>query len=89
MRPPDQPNHGGAIFNGDHYALYWADETSEIVFLVPALGSKANRKSSNNSVGQPSNADYDYDYTDGSKSARKLGVIAIRVNCLNLFDGYF
>jgi len=73
MKPPDQPNHGGAIFNGDHNALYWADETSEIVFLVPALGSNANRKSSNSSVSQPLNSDCDYDYSEVPKSVRKLG----------------
>jgi hypothetical protein len=45
MKPPDQPNHGGAIFNGDHFALYWADASSEIVFLVPSPGPSSRRRS--------------------------------------------
>ena len=35
MVPPTLPNHGGAIFNGDHHVLYWADSESEIAFVVP------------------------------------------------------
>ena len=32
---PTLVNHGGAIFNGDHHILYWADSESEIAFIVP------------------------------------------------------
>lgn len=35
MVPPTLNNHGGAIFNGDHHVLYWADSESEIAFTVP------------------------------------------------------
>lgn len=36
MVPPTLVNHGGAIFNGDHHVLYWADSESEIAFVVPS-----------------------------------------------------
>ena len=38
MLPPSMDNHGGAIFNGDHHVLYWADSESEIAFIVPNQG---------------------------------------------------
>ena len=69
MKPPDQPNHGGAIFNGDHFALYWADATSEIVFLVPSPGPNSKRRSQDQAPSQDEN-DQSSDY---QKSARKLG----------------
>ena len=39
MVPPTLVNHGGAIFNGDHHVLYWADSESEIAFIVPTKGN--------------------------------------------------
>ena len=42
MTPPPWPNHGGGVFNGDHHALYWADATAEIAFVVPT--NKPKRK---------------------------------------------
>lgn len=32
---PAQSNHGGALYNGDTYVMYWADVSSEIAFVVP------------------------------------------------------
>ena len=67
----DQPNHGGAIFNGDHYALYWADASSEIVFLVPSTGSNSRRRSPDQLSSQ---TDPEFDPSiDSQKSGRKLG----------------
>ena len=42
MVPPTLVNHGGAIFNGDHHVLYWADSESEIAFIVPTKGNLIN-----------------------------------------------
>ena len=36
MAPQVWNDHGGAIFNGDHHVLYWADASSEIAFVVPS-----------------------------------------------------
>ncbi len=46
MVPPTLNNHGGAIFNGDHHVLYWADSESEIAFTVP---TKVENKSDSES----------------------------------------
>ena len=29
-------NHGGSLYNGEKYVLYWADASSEIAFVVPS-----------------------------------------------------
>lgn len=75
MKPPDQPNHGGAIFNGDHFALYWSDASSEIVFLVPSPGPNSRRRSTEQGPVQPQGqADPEFDSSaDPQKSGRKLG----------------
>ena len=67
----DQPNHGGSIFNGDHYALYWSDASSEIVFLVPSTGPNSRRRSPDHLSSQ---TDSEFDpNTESQKSGRKLG----------------
>ena len=47
MVPPTLVNHGGAIFNGDHHVLYWADSESEIAFIVPTKGNLIKTKFEN------------------------------------------
>jgi len=42
MVPPTLVNHGGAIFNGDHHVLYWADSESEIAFIVPTKAEQSH-----------------------------------------------
>ena len=36
MAPPVWNDHGGAMFNGDHHVLYWAEASSEFAFVVPS-----------------------------------------------------
>ncbi|CAB3365599.1 Hypothetical predicted protein [Cloeon dipterum] len=38
--PPEDKNHGGSLFNGDHQVIYWADVSSELAFVVPTLKSR-------------------------------------------------
>lgn len=32
-------DHGGSLYNGDTQALYWADVSSEIAFVVPTANN--------------------------------------------------
>ena len=34
--------HGGSLYNGDNYALYWCDVSSEIAFIVPSSTSSTH-----------------------------------------------
>lgn len=44
MTPPDPADHGGGAFNGDHFALYWADASAELAFVVPTLKPKSQQQ---------------------------------------------
>ena len=69
MTPPESRDHGGAVFNGDHYALYWADAASEIAFVVPTA-----RPRSPSSVSQ--RLPESQDHADGNyKSNQLCGII--------------
>jgi hypothetical protein len=63
--------HGGSLYNGDRWVLYWSDVTSEIAFVVPT-GKSANWSETavwNLSESVPSQAHFD---PNSSSSAQGL-----------------
>ena len=58
----DEIEHGGSLYNGNTHALYWADVSSEIAFIVPTLNTTV--------VAEPEPS-----YGDNSNNGKKILIL--------------